>query len=290
MLYFQDIITRLQTFWTQNGCSILQPFDRQVGAGTFHPATVLRCLEDRSAERPWRICYVQPSRRPTDSRYGKHPNRAQHYYQFQVILQPSPIDIQDLYLESLRTLGLNPQEHDIRFIEDDWKSPTLGAWGLGWEVWCDGMEITQFTYMQEIGEVKLSSIPGEITYGLERLALYIQNKESFAEIEWSDGVLYKDLEVYEEQNSIFNLELTNQEKLRQEFTSVVDEAKEIAKFQRVPAIVYDYCIRASHIFNLIDARGLNHIERESYIAQVKELAKIACSQWRALYEERNKQW
>ena len=280
MLYFQDIILQLQSFWAKQGCAIIQPYDLQMGAGTFHPATVLRCLDKPDTTKaPWKVCYVQPCRRPTDSRYGMHPNRSHHYYQFQVILQPSPDNIQNLYLESIAQLGLDVEKHDIRFIEDDWKSPTLGAWGLGWEVWCNGMEVSQFTYMQEIGGIKLHSIPGEITYGLERLALYIQNKNSIAEIEWCEGLKYGDLEIYEEQHSVFNLEIANVNQLKKEFDLCLNYAKELIECEKIPIVAYEYCIKASHLFNLLDARGLSHLDRESYIIQIRELVKLICFQW-----------
>jgi glycyl-tRNA synthetase alpha chain len=279
---FQDIILTLQNFWAQHGCMILQPYDMEVGAGTFHPATTLRALGDK----PWNCAYVQPSRRPKDGRYGENPNRLQHYYQFQVILKPSPDNIQQLYLDSLAALGIDPAQHDIRFVEDDWESPTLGAWGLGWEVWCDGMEVTQFTYFQQVGGIECAPISGELTYGLERLAMYIQGVENVYDLQWnaptetapefSYGYVFKQNEV---EFSAYNLEHASTEQLFQHFKDAEAECQHLlAKNLALPA--YDHCIKASHRFNLLDARGVIGVtERASYIARVRALAKGCCEAW-----------
>ncbi len=276
---FQDMILTLQQFWAKQGCVILQPYDVEVGAGTFHPATVLRTLDPN----PWRCAYVQPSRRPSDGRYGENPNRLQHYYQFQVILQPSPENIQELYLESLKAIGVDPLAHDIRFVEDDWESPTLGAWGLGWEVWLDGMEVTQFTYFQQVGGIECFPVAGEITYGLERLAMYIQGVENVYDLQWnapapgymanSYGSIFKQ---NEQQFSAYNLEYANTDALFRHFKDAEAEcAALVARKLALPA--YDQCIKASHCFNLLDARGVIGVtERASYIARVRALAKACC--------------
>jgi glycyl-tRNA synthetase alpha chain len=283
-LSFQQIILKLQNYWQDLGCAILQPYDLEMGAGTFHPATVLKCLGDK----PWKIAYVQPSRRPTDSRFAKHPNRMQHYYQFQVILKPSPDNIQELYLNSLKDLGIDPLKHDIRFVEDDWKSPTLAASGLGWEIWCDGMEISQFTYMQQIGGISLRPVPGEITYGLERLALYIQGKDNVKDLDWNgetgEGALtYGDVDFRaEEEFSEFNLNVADIEMLLRHF---VDYEKQCAALLELNLITpaYDYCIKASHIFNLLDSRGaISVTDREAYIGRVRALAKECCNRYIAI--------
>lgn len=276
---FQDIIMKLQHFWIENGCIILQPYDAQVGAGTFHPATVLRSL----GPKDWNVAYVQPSRRPGDSRFGDHPNRLQHYYQFQVILKPSPDNIQDLYLRSIEALGIDPKENDIRFVEDDWESPTLGASGLGWEVWCNGMEVSQFTYMQQIGGIECRPVAGELTYGLERLALYIQGINNFKDIEWSsygNKVSYADVYLENErQFSDYNLNYANTEILLRQF----NEAEEQCIFlieKNLPLAAYDFCISSSHIFNLLNSRGVISVtERANYIARVRHLAKLCCASW-----------
>ncbi|RIK91700.1 MAG: glycine--tRNA ligase subunit alpha [Proteobacteria bacterium] len=274
---FQDLILRLQQFWSARGCVLLQPYDMEVGAGTFHPATTLRAL----GPKPWKAAYVQPSRRPKDGRYGENPNRLQHYYQFQVILKPSPADIQDMYLDSLRALGIDPLEHDIRFVEDDWESPTLGAWGLGWEVWCDGMEVTQFTYFQQVGGIDCNPVSGEITYGLERLAMYVQGIENVYDLDWNgQGVKYGDVYLENEREfSAFNFEYANTEILFQHFKDAESEcAALLAKNLPLPA--YDQCMKASHAFNLLDARGVISVtERAAYIARVRALAKGCCEAW-----------
>ena len=274
---FQDLILRLQGYWAHQGCVILQPYDMEMGAGTFHPATTLRAL----GPEPWRAAYVQPCRRPKDGRYGENPNRLQHYYQFQVILKPSPDNIQELYLGSLAELGLTPVNHDLRFVEDDWESPTLGAWGLGWEVWCDGMEVSQFTYFQQVGGFDCNPASGEITYGLERLAMYIQGVDSIFELDWN-GRGYKYREVYlqaEQEFSAYNFERADTELL---FRHFVDAEKECAALVgaglALPA--YDQCMKASHTFNLLDARGVISVtERAAYIGRVRALAKACCEQW-----------
>ncbi len=285
---FQRLILNLQTYWAGEGCVILQPYDLEVGAGTFHPATALRAL---GPDRVWNCAYVQSSRRPTDGRYGENPNRLQHYYQFQVLMKPSPSDIQDLYLGSLRAIGLEPAEHDIRFVEDDWESPTLGAWGLGWEVWCDGMEVTQFTYFQQVGGIDCDPIPVELTYGLERLAMYVQGVENVYDLDW-DGVptecggkSYGDVFLRAEQEfSAFNFEHAATEALFQHFLDA--EAACAHLLQRryagrplaLPA--YDQCMKASHLFNLLDARGVISVtERQAYIGRVRALAKGCCEAW-----------
>lgn len=278
---FQDIILTLQQFWAEQGCAVLQPYDMEVGAGTFHPATLLRAL----GERHWKAAYVQPCRRPKDGRYGENPNRLQHYYQFQVILKPSPEDIQERYLQSLEAIGINVAEHDIRFVEDDWESPTLGAWGLGWEVWCDGMEVTQFTYFQQVGGIDCSPVSGEITYGLERLAMYIQGVENVYDLDFNgmkgaDKITYGDVFLQNErEQSAYNLEYANTEVLLRHF----EEAEKgcMALLERgLPLPAYDQCIKASHVFNLLDARGVIGVtERASYIARVRTLAKGCCEAW-----------
>lgn len=286
---FQDMILILQDFWAAQGCVILQPYDMEVGAGTFHPATTLRALGPKA----WNAAYVQPSRRPKDGRYGENPNRLQHYYQYQVILKPSPDNIQELYLDSLRALGIDPALHDIRFVEDDWESPTLGAWGLGWEVWCDGMEVTQFTYFQQVGGIPCDPISGEITYGLERLAMYIQGVENVYDLQWNRAVGDRPAVKYREvfhQNEVefsaYNLEAANTDQLLRQFEEAEQECKALLAFTRdgvatplaLPA--YDQCIKASHRFNLLDARGVIGVtERASYIARVRALAKACCEAW-----------
>lgn len=281
MLSFQQIIMELQNFWISKGCAILQPYDMEMGAGTFHPATVLRCL----GPKPWNVAFVQPSRRPTDSRYGMHPNRMQHYYQFQVILKPSPENIQELYLESLAMLGIDAKHHDIRFVEDDWESPTLGASGLGWEVWCNGMEVSQFTYMQQIAGIECTPVAGEITYGLERLALYIQSVDAVSDLKWNndDGdkaLSYGDIDFEaERQFSKFNLEIADVNILMSHF---IDSEKQCINLieHDLPFPAYDFCIKASHLFNILNARGaISVTERAAYIARVRNLAKICCTKW-----------
>jgi glycyl-tRNA synthetase alpha chain len=270
MLSFQQLILRLNDFWDRCGCALLQPYDMEMGAGTFHTATFLRAI----GPEPWKAAYVQPSRRPKDGRYGDNPNRLQHYYQYQVALKPSPADIQDIYLESLRYLGVDPQEHDIRFVEDDWESPTLGAWGLGWEVWLDGMEITQFTYFQEVGSLACKPVLGEITYGLERLAMYLQGKDSIFDLEWTNGVTYRDVYHQNEvEQSRYNFELSNTDMLFRHFGEFEAEAKRLIEAQCVlPA--YEMVLKSSHTFNLLDARGaISVTERAAYIGRVRALAR-----------------
>lgn len=274
---FQDLILTLQQFWSEQDCAILQPYDMEMGAGTFHPATTLRAL----GPKPWRAAYVQPSRRPSDGRYGENPNRLQHYYQFQVILKPSPENIQELYLDSLRALGINPMKHDIRFVEDDWESPTLGAWGLGWEVWCDGMEVTQFTYFQQVGGIECKPVSGEITYGLERLAMYIQGVENVYDLDFNGkGLKYGDVFLQAEQEfSAYNLEHADTEQLFRHFEDAEKECQALLE-KKLPLPAYDQCIKASHRFNLLDARGVIGVtERAAYIARVRALAKGCCEAW-----------
>ena len=280
-LSFQQIILELQNYWQDYGCAILQPYDAYMGAGTFHPATVLRSL----GSKPWNVAYVQPSRRPTDSRYGQHPNRLQHYYQFQVILKPSPDNIQELYLTSLARLGIDATKHDIRFVEDDWESPSIGASGLGWEVWCNGMEVSQFTYMQQIAGIECRPVAGEITYGLERLALYIQDVDHVKDLDWNGQTDYKALTygevdfAAEQQFSSFNLDLANTEILLRHFEDSERQCRDLIK-HNLPVPAYDYCISASHIFNLLSARGIVSVtQRADYIARIRELAKICCVMW-----------
>jgi glycyl-tRNA synthetase alpha chain len=282
MLTFQQLILRLNQFWDRQGCVLLQPYDMEVGAGTFHTATFLRAI----GPEPWKAAYVQPSRRPKDGRYGDNPNRLQHYYQYQVVLKPSPDDIQELYLESLADLGINAREHDIRFVEDDWESPTLGAWGLGWEVWLDGMEITQFTYFQEVGSLPCKPVLGEITYGLERLAMYLQGKESVYDLVWVDGISYGDVYHQNEvEQSRYNFELANVELLSESFRDFEAEAKRLIEAQCVlPG--YEMVMKASHAFNLLDARGaISVTERAAYIGRVRALSRAVAQ---AYYDSREK--
>jgi len=267
---FQDIILELSRYWAEQGCVIQQPYDMEVGAGTFHPATLLRAL----GPEPWKAAYVQPSRRPTDGRYGDNPNRLQHYYQYQVVLKPSPLEVQDLYLESLKRFGLDLLEHDIRFVEDDWESPTLGAWGLGWEVWLDGMEVTQFTYFQQAGSVDLRPTTVEITYGLERLAMYLQGVDSVYDISWNNEVTYGQIfHQAEVEFSTFNFEEANVEKLIFFFATYEEEAMRLLDKQLIlPA--YDYCLKCSHTFNLLDARkAISVAERTRYIGRIRNIAR-----------------
>ncbi|AMM40452.1 glycyl-tRNA synthetase subunit alpha [Candidatus Desulfofervidus auxilii] len=275
-MYLQEIIFALERFWADQGCIIEQPYDIEVGAGTFHPATFFRVL----GPEPWQVAYVQPSRRPTDGRYGQNPNRLQHYYQYQVILKPSPIDVQELYLKSLEKLGIILKEHDIRFVEDDWESPTLGAWGLGWEVWLDGMEITQFTYFQQVGGFDLSPISAEITYGLERIAMYLQEIDNLFEVSWAPGITYGDLHFQEEvEGSKYNFELANVKMLLQLFQFFEKESENLLEAGLVlPG--YEYCLKCSHIFNLLDARGaISVAERTQYIARVRRLAHLSAEKY-----------
>ncbi len=279
---FQSLILTLQAFWAGRGCVLLQPYDMEIGAGTFHPATALRAL----GPEPWNAAYVQPSRRPTDGRYGENPNRLQHYYQFQVILKPSPDDVQDVYLQSLKDIGIDPDRHDIRFVEDDWESPTLGAAGLGWEVWCDGMEVTQFTYFQQVGGFDCDPVSVELTYGLERLAMYIQGVDNVFELDWNGvakkngGVRYGDVFLQAEQEySKYNFEIADVDMLKAHFKDAEAEcARALAAELALPA--YDQCLKASHLFNLLDARGaISATERQSYIGRIRALAKDCCGMW-----------
>ena len=282
---FQSLILELQRFWAEQGCVILQPYDLEVGAGTFHPATTLRSL----GKKPWRAAYVQPSRRPTDGRYGENPNRLQHYYQFQVILKPSPLDVHELYLESLARLGIDARAHDIRFVEDDWESPTLGAWGLGWEVWCDGMEVTQFTYFQQVGGFDCDPVSAEITYGLERLAMYVQGVDNVYDLDWNgaegeDKVTYGDVfQQAEREFSAFNFEHADTERLLRHFDDVEKECQALLECSpALPLPAYDQCMKSSHLFNLLDARGVISVtERAAYIARVRALSKACCEAWLA---------
>lgn len=276
-LSFQDVILTLQRYWSAQGCLILQPYDMEVGAGTSHPATTLRAL----GPDPWNAAYVQPSRRPTDGRYGENPNRLQHYYQFQVILKPSPPDIQQLYLQSLSAIGIDAAEHDIRFVEDDWENPTLGAWGLGWEVWCDGMEVSQFTYFQQVGGFDCRPVSGELTYGLERLAQYVQGKNSVYELDFNGrGVSYGDVFLEaEKQYSAYNFEYADTEML---FRHFADAEKECAALlaRELPLPAYDQALKASHCFNLLDARGVISVtERAAYIGRVRTLSRGCAEAW-----------
>ena len=311
---FQDLILALQQFWGEQGCVILQPYDMEVGAGTFHPATTLRAL----GPKPWNAAYVQPSRRPKDGRYGENPNRMQHYYQFQVIMKPSPADFQDLYLQSLERIGIDPLVHDIRFVEDDWESPTLGAWGLGWEVWCDGMEVSQFTYFQQVGGFDCNPVSGEVTYGLERLAMYVQGVDRVFDLNFNGRtdarkLTYGDVFLQAEQEySRYNFEHADTDMLLAHFRDAEKECKALLdagapgmgsdplpepsshiaagpargltppKRHKLALPAYDQCIKASHIFNLLDARGVISVtERQSYILRVRDLAKACCGAWLA---------
>ena len=285
---FQGLILTLQNFWAAQGCAILQPYDMEVGAGTFHPATTLRAL----GSKPWKAAYVQPSRRPKDGRYGENPNRLQHYYQFQVILKPSPPDLQGLYLASLKAIGIDALLHDIRFVEDDWESPTLGAWGLGWECWCDGMEVSQFTYFQQVAGIECAPVAGELTYGLERLAMYLQGVSSIYDLnfngaEGAEKLTYGDVFLQAEQEySRHNFEAADTEKLFRHFKDAEGECRALLAFgdkgesHEMVLPAYDQCIKASHVFNLLDSRGVISVtERQSYILRVRELAKACGAAW-----------
>lgn len=281
-MYFQDIILELSRFWTEQGCVLQQPYDMEVGAGTFHPATLLRAL----GPEPWKTAYVQPSRRPTDGRYGENPNRLQHYYQYQVIIKPSPPNIQDLYIESLKRFGLDPLDHDLRFVEDDWESPTLGASGLGWEVWLDGMEITQFTYFQLAGSIELHPITVEVTYGLERIAMYLQGVDSVYNIAWNNEVTYGDIfHTAEIEFSKFNFEEANVTLLFSLFDSFEGEALTLVEKDLIlPA--YDYCLKCSHTFNLLDARkAISVAERTRYIGRIRNIARKVADKYVKKREE-----
>ena len=276
-LSFQDTIFNLQKYWSKKGCVILQPYDLEVGAGTFHPATTLRSL----GPKPWKTAYVQPSRRPTDGRYGDNPNRLQHYYQFQVLIKPSPKEIKKIYLNSLSSIGINYEEHDIRFVEDDWESPTLGAAGLGWEVWCDGMEVTQFTYFQQMAGVECKPVSVEITYGLERLCMFIQNKKSVFDLIWNDeGITYKDVfHQSEKEFSAYNFEYANTDNLFRIFEMLEEETKLLVE-KKISLPAYDQCLKCSHVFNILDARGVISVaQRAEYIARIRELTKSIGKVW-----------
>ncbi len=278
---FQDLILMLQDFWSSNGCVILQPYDMEVGAGTFHPGTILRALGGDK----WNAAYVQPSRRPTDGRFGENPNRLQHYYQFQVVLKPSPDNIQDLYLNSLEYIGIDRSKHDIRFVEDDWESPTLGAWGLGWEVWCDGMEVSQFTYFQQVCGYDCRPVTGELTYGLERLAMYVQGVDNVYELNYNglsgkDNITYGDVfKEAEREYSEYNFNFANVEMIMKHFSEIETECEKLAK-NNLALPAYDQCIKASHLFNILDARGaISVTERQGYILRVRALAKLSADAW-----------
>jgi len=281
-MYFQDVIFKLQNFWAERGCAILQPYDVEKGAGTFHPATFLAVL----GPEPWRAAYVEPSRRPTDGRYGENPNRLQRYYQFQVILKPSPDDIQEIYLESLKALGIDPLAHDIRFVEDDWESPTLGAWGLGWEVWLDGMEITQFTYFQQAGGIDLRPVSGEITYGLERITMYLQGVDSVFDIKWTKTLSYGAVHHRNEfEQSRYNFEEADVKMLFALFDAYEKESVKLLE-KNLPLPAYDYTLKCSHTFNLLDARGaISVAERTRFIARVRALAKGCATEYLKMREE-----
>ncbi len=280
---FQELILTLQDYWAAQGCLILQPYDMEMGAGTFHTATTLRAL----GPKPWNAAYVQPSRRPKDGRYGENPNRMQHYYQFQVIMKPSPADFQELYLGSLTAIGIDSSLHDIRFVEDDWESPTLGAWGLGWEVWCDGMEVSQFTYFQQVGGIEVELVAGEITYGLERLAMYLFDKKTVYELPYNSPssnvpLTYGDVFLQNEQEqSAYNFEHADTDMLFRHFADAEKESGRMIE-KKLPLPAYEQCIKASHLFNLLDARGVISVtERQSYILRVRDLAKACCEAWLA---------
>ena len=279
---FQELILALQNYWAQKGCVIQQPYDMEKGAGTFHPATFLRAL----GPEPWKVAYVEPSRRPTDGRYGENPNRLQHYYQFQVLLKPSPLEIQELYLDSLKSFGIDPKKHDIRFVEDDWESPTLGAWGLGWEVWLDGMEITQFTYFQQCGGIDLKPVSGELTYGIERIAMYIQGVDNVYDLEWTDGIKYGDIHHQTEvEFSHYNFEEADTDMLTKLFDMYEGECKRLIEKELVfPA--YDFVLKCSHSFNLLDARGaISVTERANYIGRVRNLSRLCAEGYVAQREK-----
>jgi len=277
VLTFQDTIFNLQKYWSKQGCIILQPYDLEVGAGTFHPATTLRSL----GEKPWKTAYVQPSRRPTDGRYGDNPNRLYHYYQFQVLIKPSPKNIKKLYLNSIASIGINHKEHDIRFVEDDWESPTLGAAGLGWEVWCDGMEITQFTYFQQMAGIDCKPISVEITYGLERLCMFNQNKKNVFDLTWNnDGIFYRDVfHQAEKEFSAYNFEHANTDNLFKIFDMHEQEAISLIE-NKISLPAYDQCLKASHVFNILDARGVISVaQRAEYIARIRDITKAIGKVW-----------
>ncbi len=285
---FQEVILRLQAYWAAQGCAILQPYDMEVGAGTLHPATVLRAL----GPKDWRAAYVQPSRRPADGRYGENPNRLGHYYQFQVILKPNPSNLQDLYLNSLYEIGIDPMVHDIRFVEDDWENPTVGAWGLGWEVWCDGMEVSQYTYFQQVGGLDVFPVSGELTYGLERLAMYVFGVDNVYDLPFNDPasatpLSYGDVFLQNErEQSAFNFELADVDMLQTWFAGCEKQSVALRDAGK-PLPAYDYALKASHVFNLIDARGaISPTERQAFIARVRDLARGAAELWAKQEEER----
>ncbi len=290
-LSFQDLILTLHHYWSQQGCVILQPYDVEVGAGTLHPATVLRAL----GRKPWKCAYVQPSRRPVDGRYGENPNRLQHYYQYQVILKPNPENLQDLYLGSLKAIGLDTSLHDIRFVEDDWENPTVGAWGLGWEVWCDGMEVTQYTYFQGVGGIEVDVVSGELTYGLERLCMYLQNVDNVYDLKFNNaGVKYGEVFMEQErQFSAFNFEESDVATLKRQFedmeanvTRILNTENSLGYKLVLPA--YDHVLKASHLFNLMDARGAIAVaERQSYIGRIRDLCKACAQEWARQEEQRD---
>ncbi|TAM43634.1 MAG: glycine--tRNA ligase subunit alpha [Gammaproteobacteria bacterium] len=282
LVTFQELILALSRYWSRQGCVLLQPYDMEMGAGTFHTATFLRAI----GPEPWKAAYVQPSRRPKDGRYGDNPNRLQHYYQYQVVLKPSPDNIQDLYLDSLREIGINTSQHDVRFVEDDWESPTLGAWGLGWEVWLDGMEVTQFTYFQEVGSLTCKPVLGEITYGLERLAMYLQGVENVFDLVWTKGVSYGDVYHQNEvEQSKYNFEHSNVNWLFQQFNDYESEAKRLME-AALPLPAYEMVLKCSHAFNLLDARGaISTTERAAYIGRVRALARLVAQSY---YESRER--
>ncbi len=276
IFYFQDIIMSLNQFWSQRECVLLQPYDTEVGAGTLHPATALRAI----GNKPWNVAYVQPSRRPKDSRFGENPNRLGHYYQYQVLLKPAPINVQEICLESFRAIGIDTDKHDIRFVEDDWENPTIGAWGLGWEVWCDGMEILQFTFMQQVGGIDCGIIPAELTYGLERLAMYVQNIDHFKDIKWNKNTTYADVYMAQEKEfTSYYLHESSVDFLQKEFQLNLEESKQLLA-KNLPIAAYHYCLKTCHIFNMIDARGaISVTERASFITQVRELARNSIQKW-----------
>src|SRR6266568_1654200 len=282
MLTFQELILKLQSYWGSKGCALLQPYDMEMGAGTFHTATFLRAI----GPEPWKAAYVQPSRRPKDGRYGDNPNRLQHYYQYQVVLKPSPDDLQDLYLGSLKALGIDLRKNDVRFVEDDWESPTLGAWGLGWEVWLNGMEVTQFTYFQQVGGRDCKPVLGELTYGLERLAMYLQGKDSVFDLTWVDGVTYGDVYHQNEvEQSKYNFEASDAAWLLSQFNDYEAQAKRLIE-AGLPLPGYEMVLKCSHTFNLLDARGaISVTERQSYIGRVRALAKLVAQ---AYFDSREK--
>ncbi|MEN2997439.1 MAG: glycine--tRNA ligase subunit alpha [Brevinematia bacterium] len=281
-MYFQDVLMELKRFWAEKGCIIREGWDLEVGAGTFNPDTFLRVI----GKKPWNVAYVEPCRRPTDGRYGQNPNRLGFYYQFQVIMKPSPINIQEMYLESLERLGIDTKEHDIRFVHDDWESPTLGAWGLGWEVWLDGMEITQFTYFQAVGGIELDPVPVEITYGSERIAMYLQDVSNVFDLKWNEEIKYGDLQrMFEYEYSVYNFELAEVGMYFELFNNYEKEARRLIE-RRLVFPAYDLTIKCSHIFNILDARNaISVTERANYISRVRELASMCARIWKQMQEE-----